>query len=98
LIYAAWRVTAQPVDRGFPMPLVMPANALVIALMLSGVGVVAADQPHQFLRVHVVAVAIADVLLRHRGLGVAIDGHISLLQSSANGFPLRRLSRHQAYF
>ncbi len=48
--------------------------------MLTGMRVVTADQPHQFLRVHVVAVAIANVLLRHRGLGAAVGDQICLLR------------------
>ncbi|HEX9472200.1 MAG TPA: hypothetical protein VF957_21970 [Bradyrhizobium sp.] len=57
--------------------------------MLTGMRVVTADQPHQFLRVHVVAVAIANVLLRHRGVGAAIGDHICLL---------RRFRGHRAQF
>jgi hypothetical protein len=35
-----------------------------------------ADQPHQFLRVHLMAVTIARILLRHRAMGAAVSDRV----------------------
>jgi hypothetical protein len=51
---------------------------LMCVLMFSRMGVVTTDQPKQFLRVHLVAVTIACILLRHRAMGTAISGRVGL--------------------
>jgi hypothetical protein len=48
--------------------------------MLSRMRVVTADQPYQLLRVHLVAVIVAGILLRHRAMGAAVGDHVGRLK------------------
>lgn len=48
--------------------------------VFSRVQIVTADQPHEFLRMHLVAVRSRSILLRHRTLDAAIGGLNSLLR------------------
>jgi hypothetical protein len=56
--------------------------------VFSRVQIVTADQPHEFLRMHLVAVRSRSILLRHRTLGAAI-GSLNAL--------LRKLGRPRAH-
>src|ERR1700736_1127380 len=57
--------------------------------MLSRMRVATADQPYQLLRVHLVAVIVAGILLRHRAMGAAVGDHVGRL---------RRVDRHHGTF
>ena len=52
----------------------------MFALMASRTGFVTADQPHEFLRVHLVAVTVAGILLRHRALAAAVGDNVFLVR------------------
>jgi hypothetical protein len=57
-------------------------------LVFSRVQIVTTDQPHEFLRMHFMAMRSRDILLRHRTLGAAIGGL---------NFVLRKFGRHRAH-
>jgi len=50
------------------------------AFALHRIRIMTADQLHQFLRVHLVAVRIISMLLRHRAIGAAVGNHIFFLR------------------
>ena len=61
---------------------------LPAGVVFSRVQIVTTDQPHEFLRMHLVAVSFRSILLRHRTLGATIGGRNSLL---------RKFGKHRAH-
>ena len=59
----------------------------ICAFALHRIRIMTADQLHQFLRVHLVAVRIIRMLLRHRAMAAAVGNRI---------FFLRKFGRYRA--
>jgi hypothetical protein len=53
-----------------------PVQTIRLFLEVFRMWIVTTDQLHQFLRMHVVAVAVAGILLRHRARHAAVADHI----------------------
>ena len=59
----------------------------IYAFALHRIWIMTADQLHQLLRVHLVAVRIISMLLRHRAKAAAVGNHV---------FFLRKFGRYRA--
>jgi hypothetical protein len=47
----------------------------------SGMRFMTADQPDKFLRMHLMAMRVGGILLRHRALGAAVSDHMLLVRT-----------------